>query len=730
MIHSTARHSPRVRLLHRLRDRSPGFAGGMLGGALAAGLGLAAFAVLVMLLWISSPYPDSGPDGALHTAAALWLLAHGADLVRTDTLTGVPAPVGLPPLLLLALPVWLLHRAARDATDHDADGEAPLVPGRTAWAGVVVGYLAVAAPAALYAGAGGLRPRWESVALCVPVVAVLAAGAGVWSAYGSPSGPPARALGAVVPRRVRHLVLGPDGRPGVAARAAGAGTAVLVAGGALLLTVSLALHGSETQGALLRVTEGWSGRFAVLLLAVTLVPNAAVWAAAYALGPGFLLGAGAAVTPLSSAPVPLLPPFPLLAAVPDPGAGTWLNWAAGAVPLTAGVVTGWYVGRDAAGPAGARASERAPGESPEPAIHTRLSQQSKQSKQSQHSQQSRQSRQSKQSKQSSTAAHGTVGAVARPADGPAGVRSARWTVGAALLAAALCGFLVAMLAALAGGPLGTDRLSRFGPVWWQAGGAALLWTGLVGSVTALAVRAWRGRTPRAARAEEAPSSPRIGRPRTGTPQESLTDERSRTGRRTFRMPWSRSPSDADRTTAHGTAVTAKDREARLWEDAVLLRYGEEARPLPSPDPSRVPSPGDRSPSAPGSVGWTSGTDRAPASPRTDDAADAGRAVPGSGGVLDMGSTGSGSWGTPATDRAVPANPLSDTAPVRQAPPPARPRPAARPGTDTSNASDLPSPPPPSELPHPEAPEAPSPPSAPPAPSDTSGPGEAPDGTGS
>ncbi|NEA86146.1 hypothetical protein G3I53_08845, partial [Streptomyces sp. SID14436] len=190
MIHTTARRSARARLLTRLRDRSPGLSGGLLGGALAAGLGLAAFAVLVMLLWISSPYPDSGPNGALHTAAALWLLAHGAELVRTDTLSGVPAPMGLPPLLLLTLPVWLLHRAARDATDGGVEGDAPLVPGRTAWSGVVLGYLAVAAPAAVYAGGGGLRPSWGSVGVAVPLVAVVAAGAGVWSAYGSPSGPP------------------------------------------------------------------------------------------------------------------------------------------------------------------------------------------------------------------------------------------------------------------------------------------------------------------------------------------------------------------------------------------------------------------------------------------------------------------------------------------------------------------------------------------------------------
>lgn len=522
MIHTTARRSARARLLTRLRDRSPGLSGGLLGGALAAGLGLATFAVLVMLLWISSPYPDSGPDGALHTAAALWLLAHGAELVRTDTLSGVPAPMGLPPLLLLALPVWLLHRAARDATDGDVEGDAPLVPGRTAWSGVVLGYLAVAAPAAVYAGGGGLRPSWGSVGVAVPLVAVVAAGAGVWSAYGSPSGPPARALGAVFPRRVRHLVIGPDGRLGVAARAAGAATAVLGAGGVLLLTVSLAWHGPETQGALLRLTEGWSGRFAVLLLAVALVPNAAVWAAAYALGPGFLLGAGTVVTPFSSAPAPLLPPFPLLAAVPDPGAGTPLNWAAGVVPLAAGVVTGRFVGRDAAAPA------RSPGR----------------------------------------------------------------TAGTALLAAALCAVLVALLAALAGGPLGAARLSRFGPVWWQTGGAALVWTGLVGVLTALAVRAWRNRAPGDAGTERRGAGtagerrkPRIGRPRAEPPQETLT------GRRTFRMPWASAPSGTGGTPAPEAAASEKDWEARLWEDSVLLPYaGDVFRPSPLGDEENAPRP--------------------------------------------------------------------------------------------------------------------------------------------
>lgn len=458
MTQMTARRTSLSPLLVRLRDRTPGLAAGLLGGAVAAGLGLGSFAVLVIVLWISSPYPDSGPGGALHVAAALWLLAHGAELVRADTLSGVPAPVGLTPLLLLALPSWLVHRAARDAAGGDE--ELPLVPARTAWAGVVLGYLAVGAAAALYASGGMLRPSWPWTCVCLPALVMAAAGAGVWTAYGRPS----EAVDAVLvllPAGVRRFVLGSDARArlGAAARSAGAGAAVLVGGGAVLLGVSLVMHGGATRGSFLQLTEGWSGRFAVLLLCLALLPNAAVWAVGYSAGPGFVLGAGHVVAPLSSDPAPLLPPFPLLAAVPQAGIGGPAHWAAGVVPVVAGVVAGWFAGRA----------------------------------------------------------------------GSAGGEGAAWsrgrTAGTAWWAAVLCATGVAVLAASAGGPLGVGALARFGPVWWQVGGAVLAWLAGVGVPVALGVRAWRCRTrggvrnwlPRRKKA----AAPGTGTAKTPAPQDTL-----------------------------------------------------------------------------------------------------------------------------------------------------------------------------------------------------------------
>ncbi|MFF0220710.1 DUF6350 family protein [Streptomyces sp. NPDC004629] len=452
----TARRPSLSSLPARLRDRSPGWGASLVGGVIAAGLGLGSSAVLVLVLWISSPYPDSGPGGALHLAATLWLLAHGVELIRTDTLSGAPAPMGITPLLLLLPPVWALYRAARDAVDapEDSDGPPPVAAG-TAWAGVVLGYLAVAGLATLYARGGELRPEWGWVAVCVPLIAAGAAGVGVWTAYGRPPGSPASlpGLAALWPERLRRPApgpgpgAGPGSGLGTAARAAGAGAGVLVGGGALLLAVSLVAHGGTAYESFLQLTDGWSGRFAVLLLCVGLVPNAAVWSAAYGLGPGFVLGTGHVVSPLSSDPAPLLPPVPLLAAVPDAGTGGPYNWAAGAVPVAAGLTVAWFAVAGAVGRRGTR-----PG------------------------------------------ADAGAGKDAAVVGAGRSAWSAARTAGVVVLAAGMCAALFAVLAEAAGGPLGTSALARFGPVWWQSGGAAGAWIVGVGVPVALLVRAWRLRT--------------------------------------------------------------------------------------------------------------------------------------------------------------------------------------------------------------------------------------------
>ncbi|MFD5191311.1 DUF6350 family protein [Streptomyces sp. NPDC058357] len=405
------------------QDRSAVLALALLRGAVAAGLGLGSVTVLVLALWISAPASDSSPGGALHAAAGLWLLAHGAELTRAHTLSGIPAPVGIVPLLLAVVPVWLVHRAARDVLVPDEGRPAPSARG--AFGMVVGGYLLVGAVAAYYVRGGSLSVQLPSLLFPSVVVVAGAAAAGVWTASGRPIGPPpswapVSLHEALARRRFRE-------RAGTVWRAAAAGVAVLLGGGALLVAVALVWHAHPAQRSFVQLSGDWSGRVAVLLLALVLVPNAAVWGAAYGLGPGFALGTASTVTPLAFSGHPAMPGFPLLAAVPAEGPGTVLNWSAGAVPVAAGVTVAWFTVRRAAPPDAARAD----------------------------------------------------------AWGPWG------TALVAALAAVGCGAGTAVLAAAAGGPLGTRALAEFGPVWWLTGAAALVWTALVGVPGALLLRAWR-----------------------------------------------------------------------------------------------------------------------------------------------------------------------------------------------------------------------------------------------
>ncbi len=129
-------------------------------------------------------------------------------------------PVGVTPLLLVVLPVWLLYRAVRGVADAGAEAE----PG-TVWTGVVGGYLTVGLAAALYCSGGELRPSWLWTAGCLPLLAGSAAGVGVWAAYGRAGFPELARVRRLLARRTplparipRGLRAGGRGRGGGARR--------------------------------------------------------------------------------------------------------------------------------------------------------------------------------------------------------------------------------------------------------------------------------------------------------------------------------------------------------------------------------------------------------------------------------------------------------------------------------------------------------------------------------
>ncbi|MBI0298175.1 hypothetical protein JBE04_27855, partial [Streptomyces sp. PRKS01-29] len=427
--------------------RSSAIREAFLGGVVAAGLGLGTLAVVVLLLWITSSSPESSPDGALHVAADLWLLGHGADLVRTETLSGHTAPVGLTPLLLSVVPCWLLYRAAQHAVyqaepDEGGGGqwvpEESVVDPRTAFTWVTGGYLLVGTAVVLYASAGPLRVDPLSALLHLPVVAGAIAAVGVWTADGRF---PLRLSGRVS-GRLRRLP-GADWtvrtatslaarswcrrrRLTAALRAGTSGLVVLLGSGALLTATSMLSHAGAVQVTFLNLSDVWSGRFAVLLVSLALLPNAIVWGAAYGVGAGFTVGGGSVVAPLGITSYPQLPHFPLVAALPTDGSGGPLVWLTG---IAAGASVAWFIG---------------------------------------------------------------IAAVRRPGKGePRPSWGWAETLVLAALAAIGCAAAMALLAGVSGGPLGIGILADLGPSWWRTGMITMAWTGVIGVPGAMVLRWYR-----------------------------------------------------------------------------------------------------------------------------------------------------------------------------------------------------------------------------------------------
>jgi hypothetical protein len=292
---------------------------GLAAAAWAAGAGLVAIAVPVLLAWATDPRSGSGAAAATRTAGQLWLLAQGTPLT---TPTGV---VGLTPLGLLVLPLLLLHRAGRHATRTVGHSGR-----REAW--VLV--LAVAAPYALMAAAVAVLSATPSIH---PDPARALLGAMAVAAVGAGTGVLREALlfGLLerLPARARWLATG-----------TAAAVGLLVAGGTLLAGASFALHAGQATALASTTGPGLFGGVALLLLGILLVPNAALWGTSWIAGPGFAVGAGTAVGPFATNLGPV-PAFPLLAALPGGEAPVWLGVVMLAIPLGAGVLGGLLVAR-------------------------------------------------------------------------------------------------------------------------------------------------------------------------------------------------------------------------------------------------------------------------------------------------------------------------------------------------------------------------------------------------
>ncbi|GIE96007.1 cell division protein PerM [Paractinoplanes rishiriensis] len=329
---------------------------------------------------------QGGLAGAAHAGLAGWLLGHG---VPIGTSIGA---LGLAPLLLTMLVGWRLNRAglhvtrAIGARRNGSTGSALLV----AFA-IALTYSLLGSMAALGVDGRGTDVAPAQAAINFFVIGL--AGGLVGALRGTD------AL-SVLARRT-PVALRAGVRTGLIA------TLFILASGAAVTGLSVALGGGQAADTISAFRTGVAGQAGITLLSLSYGANAAVWAAAYLLGPGFALGTGSAIR-LTEVTVGPLPTLPLLAGLPNGPMGA-AGAALLAVPVLAAMAAGWLLtmrvnrGMPAA----------APGEKP-----------------------------------------------ATP-----------WSLllGGGVLAGPVAGVALGVLCRLSGGPLGDGRLATIGPDPWQVG---------------------------------------------------------------------------------------------------------------------------------------------------------------------------------------------------------------------------------------------------------------------
>jgi hypothetical protein len=301
----------------------------------AAAASLVALLVPVVLAWVAASGGRTEWTTVLQAGFCIWLLAQHAGLAVDGGF------VGLLPLGLAVVPLascWYAGRRLGRVLDPNADRIAaggtrsrPTAPPRSALLAMAAVHGLLGLGIALLAAVDGVRPvLWQGLA--GPATVALLGGTLGAAAYRHGT---ARAglLGLVarLPDRVRVWLW-----PACTA------VAVQVGVGALVVVVALALGAARVLALQNALGGGAVGVAMVSLGQLALAPNLAVWAAAWLAGPGFAVGAGTSVSPVTTVLGPL-PALPVLGALPAPGPMPSLAVAALLVPVLAGVVAAFVL---------------------------------------------------------------------------------------------------------------------------------------------------------------------------------------------------------------------------------------------------------------------------------------------------------------------------------------------------------------------------------------------------
>lgn len=302
-----------------LRTRPPWLLG-PLAAVWAAAIGLAIAAVPLLIVWMATPQSGLTWLESLHVAGLLWAVAHGTPIVVAGiTYSLLPWGLAVVPALLMVYAGGWAARTSRCATVRDI---AVVVATASVGYGLIIGVIAQAT----------VRPDARISTLDAIVHAVvlgmLAFG------YGA-----VRTTGLDTDRLVPAWAL-------ATLRAGVVGALILLGIGAIAAAAALTIRVDDAVTLSQSLHTGFWGGLALLLLGVAYAPILIVWATAYVVGAGVMIGPAVTVSPFVPATAPTqLPPFPLLAALPQ--SASPLAWALPLAGVLAGVAAGLVIARRA-----------------------------------------------------------------------------------------------------------------------------------------------------------------------------------------------------------------------------------------------------------------------------------------------------------------------------------------------------------------------------------------------
>ncbi|MET0783689.1 MAG: DUF6350 family protein [Leifsonia flava] len=280
----------------------------------------------------------------------LWLVGHGVDLtVRLPE--AVAVTTGLPDAAQpFTISIALLGFAVITVLSGLRVGRRAVISGDR-MLGVVVAAVTFAVLTALLvltATAAVARPA-PVQAFVLPtliyVTAMLAA-----SEWESQRGPVGRRDATAVRLRAAVMQWPTMVRAGIDAAVRGATVAVagIIGVSAVVVAVMLVTHYATITALYESLQAGILGGIAITLLQLALLPNLVIWAAAWLIGPGFLIGTGTSVAPGGTV-LGAVPGLPVLGALPqgEPAIGV----LGVLVPIAFGALAGWLAHRRLPSPA-------------------------------------------------------------------------------------------------------------------------------------------------------------------------------------------------------------------------------------------------------------------------------------------------------------------------------------------------------------------------------------------